>query len=110
MSRILISLVLAALTAVCIYAAYLTGKSHDVQSAWFFRAFSLLFAIPLSVVIVKALGQKNPGFKRFYDKLAAPKQEGARFVPHWLMMLIISIFGLIIALNIIIIIIRLVGS
>lgn len=110
MSRILTSMVLAALTAVCVYTAYITGKNQDMQSAWFFSAFSLLFVIPLVIIVIKGLAQKNVWFQRCYEKLCGPKQEGTRFVPHWLMMLFIFIFVILMAVNIIKIVFGLVKS
>lgn len=100
MARIFISLVLAALTAVCIYSAHISGKVQDAQGAWLFYAFSLFFAVPLAVIIIKALGQKNAGFRKVYDKLSGHQEETTRFVPHWAMMFIIFIFAAIMIINI----------
>jgi hypothetical protein len=106
MSRILISVVLGMLTAVCIYTAYITGKSENTQGSWFFGVFSLLFAIPLLIIIIKALGQKISLFRRLFDKLAGPQQEGVRFVPHWIMMLVMFIVGIAVLVNILRIVFR----
>ncbi len=100
MSQILISVVLAALTALCIYTANIS-KTQNMQGDWLFYAFSLFFAIPLVVIIIKALGQKNSGFKKIYDKLARPQEERTRFTPHWFMALFVVIFVVIAVVNII---------
>lgn len=107
MSRILITGVLTLLTAVCIYTAYVSGKNQDMQSAWFFYAFSLFFAIPLVAIIVKALAQKNAAFRSLDEKLSGPKkQEGVRFVPHWFTMAMIFVFGILAVVNVIRIILK----
>ncbi len=110
MPRILISLVLAALAAVCIYTAYISGIGRNTQGVWFFGAFSLLFAVPLLIIIIKALGQNNPGFRRLYDKLTGPRQEQVRFVPHWIMMLLMFIFGIVALVNIVRVVLGLIRS
>lgn len=106
MARILISLVLFMLTAVCIYSAHVSGKGQNAQGAWLFYAFSLFFAIPLAVIVIKALGQKNSGFRKLYDKLAGPQQEQLKFVPHWVMMLVMLVSGIVVFVNIVRIVLR----
>lgn len=101
MQQLLIAGVLTALTAFCIYTAYITGKSGNMQGAWFFSAFSLLFVIPLVILVIKALAQRNSGFRRFYEKLSGPERKSVRFVPHWFMMLLIFIFTIVVTVNII---------
>lgn len=100
MARIFISLVLAALTAVCIYSAHISGKVQNAQGVWLFYAFSLFFAVPLTIIIIKALGQKNAGFRKVYDKLSGRQEETTRLVPHWAMMFIIFVFAAIVIINI----------
>lgn len=107
MSRILLTGVLATLTAVCIYTAYVSGKNQDRQSAWFFYAFSLLFAVPLLAVIINMLAQRNAAFRSLDEKLSGPKkQEAVRFVPHWFVMSMISVFGILAVVNVVGIILK----
>ncbi|HAH20166.1 MAG: hypothetical protein A2Y00_10500 [Omnitrophica WOR_2 bacterium GWF2_43_52] len=110
MARIAIALVLAALTGVCLYSAYITGKTRDMQSAWFFVVFSLFFAIPLLIMIVKALGEKNSVFRKLYNRIAGPKQEQVKFVPHWVMMLVMFIIGSVVIITIVRVILGLTKS
>ena len=101
MIRLLIVGILGALTAFCVYTAYITAKSGNMQGAWFFSAFSLLFVIPLVIVVIKGQAQRNAWFRRFYEKICGPQQEGTRFVPHWFMMLLIFIFTIVVTVSII---------
>jgi len=101
MAQILISLVLAGLSAVCIYSAHISGKVRNAQGVWLFYAFSLFFAVPLLVIVIKALGNSNPGFKKLFDNLAGGQEEKRRFTPHWFMALLIPVFVIILAVNII---------
>lgn len=100
MLQLLISTALTVFTLFCIYTAYITGRSGNMESAWFFIAFSLLFVIPLIIMICRYLAQRNFISMKFYEKLAGPQQDTLRFVPHWVMMLIIIIVIIIGTVNI----------
>lgn len=101
MSRILIFAVLLVLTIVSIYSAHISGRGQNVEGLWLFTAFSLFFSIPLIIVVIRALGEKSSAFRKLYNKLAGSQQEGIKFVPHWFMVVIIGIFGIIAVVNII---------
>lgn len=86
---------LGSLTGACLYVARLARQAGDAQAVWFFAAFSLLFALPLGLLLLRTAGDGIPACRRLYDKLSGgPEPAGVRFVPHWFMMSMLLVMGL----------------
>jgi len=88
--------ILAALTTCCAYLAFLGMQAGDRSGPWLFVAFAFLFGIPLLFGILRMVSTKHPAFKRLHDKATgADHPRTTRFVPHWFVMTVIIVMGLV---------------
>jgi hypothetical protein len=85
------------LTIICWYMAVMSYNQESASSAWFFLAFSMLFAIPLFFNARRLVTMNNPELQAVDDKTRDESiYKPARFVPHWFMSLAITILVIII--------------
>jgi hypothetical protein len=85
------------LTIICWYMAITSYNQESASSAWFFLAFSMLFAIPLFFNARRLIKMNNPELQAVDDKARDEAiYKSVRFVPHWFMSLAIIILVIII--------------
>lgn len=95
----------AAIAACSFYLVYLAVAGQS-NGAWFFGAVGLLFGVLPAFALIKILASKSGFFARI-DKRISPEPaepQGARFAPHWMMligMIVIALFIISAVINLI---------
>ena len=87
----------AAIAAFCFYMGYLAFTGQQ-SGGWFFIAMGFLFGVLPSFALVRIFASKSRFFARI-DKAISPepeKTQGTHFGPHWMMMLSMIVFVLLI--------------
>jgi hypothetical protein len=88
----------AAIAAFYFYTMFMVINEQPDKGAWLFATMGILFSILPAFALIRVLAEWSEFFARIYKSIS-PKpaeSENTRFGPHWMLMLGMIVFALLI--------------